>query len=56
MTEIVLMKTTDYRPSGDTETWNIALANQEHIRMTINDLARLQDMINEVLNEEKRGA
>lgn len=56
MTEIVLMKTTDYRPTGDTETWNLAIGNAEYVRMTTGDLVRLRNMIDEVLNEEKRGA
>lgn len=51
MTDIVLMKTTDYRLTGDTETWNLALGNADYTRMTADDLARLRNMIDEVLDE-----
>ncbi len=53
MTDIALMKTTSYRPTGDTETWNIALGGNDYTPMTINDLTRMRDMINEVLNESQ---
>ncbi len=53
MTEIVLMKTTDYRLTGDTETWNLALGNSDYVRMTDDDLVRLRNMINEILNTPK---
>lgn len=55
MTDIILMKTTSYRPIGDTETWNIALGNAEYVCMTTADLTRLRDMIDEVLNEAQKG-
>jgi len=51
MTNIVLMKTTDYRLTGDIETWNLALGNNDFTRMTSDDLARLRNMIDEVLDE-----
>lgn len=51
MTDIVLMKTTDYRLTGDTETWKLALGNADYTSMTSDDLAHLRDMIDEVLNE-----
>ena len=55
MTDIILMKTTSYRPIGDTETWNIALGGNEYTSMTADDLERLRDMIDEVLNEAHKG-
>lgn len=56
MTDIALMKTNDYRLDGDTETWNLALGGNDFSTMDNDDLARLRDMIDEVLNEGKGGA
>jgi len=53
MTNISLMKTTDYRLTGDTETWNLALGNNDYVAMTYDDLARLRNMIDKVLNEKE---
>lgn len=56
MTDITLMKTNDNRLDGDTETWNLALGGNDFSTMDNDDLARLRDMIDEVLNEGKGGA
>lgn len=51
MTNIVLMKTTDYRLTSTTETWSLAVGNNDYVCMTADDLTRLRDMIDEVLHD-----
>lgn len=52
MTDIVLMKTTDYRLTGDVETWNLALGGNDYVDMTEDDMIRLGALIDEVLSEK----
>ena len=49
------MKTTDYRLTNHTETWNIALGESDYTPMTCDDLKRLRCMIDDVLNESQKG-
>lgn len=53
MTDIILMKTNDYRLDGDTETWSISLGGNDFVNMVEQDLIRLRDVINEVLSTFK---
>lgn len=53
MTDIKLMKTTDYRLDGDTETWTLSLGGNDFVDMAEPDLIRLRDVINEVLSTFK---
>ena len=52
MTDIILQKTTDYRPSHDTEAWMLSLGGNDFATMTEEDLIRLGAMIDEILSEE----